>query len=282
MYFIPSVSWAADIFFNANKNLYTKNENFLVQVYLDTKDKKINAVGGSVSFLSDFIELKEIRDGNSSVNFWIEKPRLVSNNKINFSGMTTSGFSGSKMLLFEIVFQTKKSGNTSLNFEDIQILENDGLGTKIATKDIPFNFSISNELSNENEEDLLIKDSNPPESFNPFVANDSDIFNGKYFIVFSSVDKGVGIDHYEVRESSSWGWGGKYIQSESPYLLKNQKLTSRIYVKAVDKMGNIKIVEINAQNKTALLEQYLIIGIILIICILFYFRKKIWLKLFLK
>jgi hypothetical protein len=281
MYFIPSVSSAADIFFDSNKNSYDKNENFLVHVYLDTEDKKVNAIEGVVSFSSDFIELKEIRDGNSSVNFWIERPRLGSNGKINFSGITTGGYSGSKMFLFDIVFQTKKSGNTSLNFENIQILENDGLGTKILTKDIPFNLYISNEVSNKKGEDLVMKDSNPPEDFNPFITKDVDIFNGKYFVVFSTVDKGVGINRYEVRESL-WGWGGKYIQAESPYLLKDQKLTSKVYIKAVDNSGNVKIVKIDAQRKMATLEQYLIIGIILFICILFSFRKKIWSKHFLK
>lgn len=280
-YFIPSFSFAANIFFDSNQSNYSNNEDFLVQVFLDTETKKVNAIEGVILFPNNQLGLKEIRDGNSSVNFWIKKPILSADGKIDFSGITTGGFSGSKILLFGIIFHSKKIGNGILDFESIQILENDGVGTKIITKNIPFNFSIIGESRDKNKEDLIIKDSFPPEDFRPLVASDPNIFNGKNFIVFSTVDKGVGIDHYEIRESF-WGLGEKYVQAESPYVLKDQKLKSNIYIKAVDNDGNIKIVKVNAQNKIAVLEQWLIVCALLLVCIFLLFRKTIWLKFFIK
>lgn len=64
--------------------------------------------------------------------------------------------------------------------------------------------------------------------------SDPAIFDGKYFLVFATQDKGSGISHYEVCE----GGKRKCAIAESPYLLQNQKLNQKIFVKAVDKNGN--------------------------------------------
>lgn len=272
--FLPSMSFAADIFFNADKDTFAVDEDFLVQVFLDTKDTTVNAVEGVVLFPAGFLELKEIRDGNSFINFWIEKPHSAENGEISFSGITTGGFSGSKRFLFGMVFQSKKIGNSSISFSHIQVLQNDGLGTKIITKEIPLTFSISEVSSGGEPRDLKITDTDPPEDFAPFIGNDPTMFDGKYFVVFSAVDKGVGIDHYEIRE----GILSDYVVAESPYLLKDQSLGKDIVVKAVDKVGNKRLVKIKAQNPNFNLKQFLIFGTILSICI-FFIRKK-WLKFF--
>ncbi|MFA6585590.1 MAG: cohesin domain-containing protein [Candidatus Paceibacterota bacterium] len=274
IFFLPLVSFAANISFDSNKDTFSQGEEFLVQVLLDTKDVSVNAVEGTITFSAEFLELKEVRDGNSTINFWIEKPNNKNGN-ISFSGITTGGFSGSKMFLFGMVFKTKKDGNSQMNFNNVRILENDGIGTKISTKEIPFNFSISKDLSGNKVEDLTLNDNEMPEDFTPFIGNDSTLFGGKYFIVFSTVDKRSGIDHYEVRESPWYlfgFFGGKYVVTDSPYLLRDQTLKDTIYVKAIDKANNERIVKIGAQNRLALLEQCLIVGILLSICI-FLFKK---------
>jgi hypothetical protein len=279
LWLMPAISFAADISFATDKNIFATNEDFLVQVFLDTKDTTINAVAGTVVFLPNFLELKEIRDGNSSINFWIEKPHMIKDGQIAFSGITTGGFSGPKKLLFEMVLEAKKIGSGSISFDNMQVLQNDGLGTKIPVKENQFSFTISKEGNGSLSEDLTVKDTRPPENFIPFVARDLTLFEGKYFLAFSATDKGSGIDHYEVRESP-WFlfgiWGGEYIKTESPYLLKDQTLKSKIYVIAVDKNGNEKTEELTAQNKFVPFLQGLIIVIILILCILI--LKKVWLK----
>ncbi|MEK7572427.1 MAG: GxxExxY protein [Patescibacteria group bacterium] len=271
---------AADVFFDANKNNFAQNEDFLIKVFLDTKDNTINALEGTMAFSPEYLELKEIRDGNSSINFWIERPHSVVGGKIVFSGITAGGFSGPKMFLFGLVFRTKKIGESTILFDNMQILQNDGLGTKVPAKATPFTFSVSKEFRGTTGEDLAIKDANSPENFNPFIGNDPSIFDGKYFIVFSTVDKGVGIDHYEVRESPWFFlgiWGGKYITTESPYLLKDQTLKSKIYIKAIDKAQNEREVKLGAQNKLAWLQPSLVLSIIILVAYIFGF-KKIWLR----
>ncbi len=273
---LPKVSLSAGIFISADKSVFAKDEEFIVKVFLNTEDKRINALEGVVKFPEDNLDFQEIRDGNSSVNFWIERPQNSKKGEVSFSGITTGGFSGDKMFLFSIVFKSKKIGDASISFKDVQVLENDGLGTKVNTKVNPFVFSVSGEVSDTNT-DLGIKDENPPEDFSPFLAKDPLIFEGKNFLVFSAVDKGSGIDHYEVRESL-FGFGGEYVVAESPYLLKDQTLKSLIYVKAIDKSSNEKIVKINAKNISGLFLVCLIFGIILSICI--FSLRKIWKKFF--
>ncbi len=272
-WFLPLVSFAADISFSSDKNNFIPNEDFFVQVFLDTRGAVINAVEGTIAFNPDILNLKEIRDGNSSINFWVEEPHSAVDGKIDFSGIATGGFSGSKQFLFGFVLQAKKIGNGSISFSNMQVLQNDGLGTKIETTESPFSFSVSEDSNGSVPEDLKIKDTSPPENFIPFIANNEAVFDGKYFVAFSTVDKGTGIDHYEVRESF-WGWGGNYVTAESPYLLKDQTLKSKIYIKAVDKTGNVRIVEIGAQNKLVYFLQGLICGIILLVCI--FVSQKIW------
>lgn len=276
MLFLPCFSLAADIFFDANKNNFAPDEDFLIQIFLDTKGNTVNAVEGAVVFSSENLELKEIRDGNSSINFWIERPHRVTDEKVNFSGITAGGFSGQKMFLFGLVFRTKKAGESIILLDNIQILQNDGLGTKVSAQATPFTFSVSKDFSGTAGENLAIKDTNPPENFNPSIGRDPTIFDGKYFLVFSTVDKGSGIDHYEVRESPWFFlgvWGGKYITTESPYLLKDQTLKSKIYVKAIDKAQNEREIRIGAQNKLAWLLPGLVLSILILIICVFGFKK---------
>jgi hypothetical protein len=274
-WFLPTISFAANMFLGAEKNNFAKNEDFLVQVFIDTKDASVNAVQGSVLFPAPLLELKEIRDGNSSINFWVERPHDAGSGQIVFSGITTGGFSGSKIFLFGLVFQSKEIGNGLIALNDLQVLQNDGLGTKISTTETSFAFSVSKESGDSAPALLKVVDTDPPENFYPFITSDSSMFDGKYFLVFSTVDKGTGIDHYEVRESFS-GWDGKYITAESPYLLKDQTLKSKIYIKAIDKAGNERIVKLGTQNRLAWFLQGLVFVILLIVCVFVF--KKIWSK----
>lgn len=267
--FLPNTSFGAFLSLTSDQNNFTEKEEFLVQVFLDTEDVSVNAVEGVIKFPPGLLSLKEIRDGNSSINFWIEKPNSSNTGEISFSGIVAGGLSGSDRFLFGMVLETKTIGRGTITASGIQVLQNDGLGTKVSTKAIPFAFAISKE-GGEARADLEIKDTTPPESFTPFVASDTSIFDGQHFVVFSTVDKGVGIDHFEIKE----GFWGDYVRAESPHLLTDQSLSKNIYIVAFDKNNNQHMVKIGAQNLGTLFQFGFIIGIILIICIL-YFRKKL-------
>lgn len=272
MWSFPWVSLAANMSVGATQNIFAENEEFLVEVFLDTEEANINAVEAELIFPSDLLEVKEIRSGNSAINFWIDKPQVKEAGKIVFSGITAGGIHGPNSFLLGIVFQSNKIGGGTIELENIQILQNDGLGTKISSTNKVFSFSVSGESINP-PQDLTISDMNPPEDFVPFVGSDEAMFDGKYFLVFSTVDKGVGIVGFEVRE----GRWGRYVPAESPHLLEDQSLGKNIYIKARDLEGNERVVKIKAQNGNFWLEAVLIFGILLV-ALYFLGSKKIWPK----
>ena len=112
-----------------------------------------------------------------------------------------------------------------------------------------------------------------PEPFKVEISQDPAIFEGKYFITFSTTDKQTGIDYYEVKEGRK-----DWKRAISPYVLENQKLTSDIWVKAIDKAGNYWMETLEAQNKPEI--NYLIyigLGLILVLVVVILwiiFRRK--------
>ncbi|MEK7564317.1 MAG: cohesin domain-containing protein [Patescibacteria group bacterium] len=271
-YFVPATSFGTEVFFSTDNNGFFVNEDFLVKVYVDTEDTTVNALEGSILFPSDVLELKEVRDANSSINFWLENPRNLRDGQVNFSGITAGGFNGEKKFLFGMIFKPKKMGDAILSLSDLQVLLNDGIGTKAPVENTPLTISVLDKRDNSQSTDLRIVDNEIPEDFNPLVAKDPSLFDGKYFVVFSTVDKGVGIDHYEVRE----GLWGDYVATQSPHLLKDQSLSKNIYIKAIDKSGNKRIVEIKGRDVDERFQLGFAFVIILIICL--FFLRKIYLK----
>jgi len=270
-------------------------QQFQIDLLLDTENEEINAIEGKILFPEDLLELKEIRDGNSAINFWIEQPRLEKDGIIVFSGITPGGLYGEKELLFSTILQTKAEGNGTIEIRDVRALLNDGQGTSAKTTISNFQFSISKEVPGFEFQVPGFKDTDPPEEFKPEIAQNPEIFDGKWFLVFATQDKGSGIDYYEVQEKreyeiksfdlkmvypdpkSSW------VRAESPYLLRDQELKSYISVKTVDKSGNERIVTLAPQNPISWHENYLIWLIIILVTIIIiitgaiglYIRKKI-------
>ncbi len=91
----------------------------------------------------------------------------------------------------------------------------------------------------------IMIDCEAPEEFMPEVDKSPSMFNGQYFLSFSTQDAVSGLDHYEVLEGKNIqdNMGGWRLAT-SPYLLEDQTLESIIKVKAVDKAGNERIVEV--------------------------------------
>ncbi len=265
--------FSADVSFVSNQASFDKNQEFLVSVFLNTEGEPLNAFEGELVFPLELLEEKEIRDGNSLVNFWVERPSLKQPGSIVFSGITPGGFVGTKGFLFSVVFRSKKSGEGSVQSNSLRLLRNNGTGTEAMTKAGVFSFFISEKTAPEGTGIEPIKDGESPEYFTPIISTDPNTFDGKFFLSFATQDKGSGIDYYEVREEGS----PSFLTAKSPYLLKNQRLDAKIFVRAVDKAGNARIAELPAQHWSKT-KQFAFVSIVLLLVILFVFRKKIWKK----
>jgi hypothetical protein len=276
--------FAAETFFETKTQDIKAGQSFEVGVFINTDNEEINAIEGKIIFPQDLLEIKKINDGNSIINFWIDHVKnCVSNgvekpNEICFSGIIPGGYNDSRGLIFSITFLAKKDGSGAIEFNGVKALRNDGKGTEAPLTISNFQFLISNLPAGEPIPQITTpetEDRNPPEEFTPQIVTNPLIFNGKWFLVFATQDKGSGIDHYEVCEGK-----GKCVTAESPYLLQNQDLDEEIVVKAVDKSGNERVVTIPAQKSRAWYKNYFLLVILIITIIVFVYLilKILWKK----
>ena len=162
-----------------------------------------------------------------------------------------------------------------VKFLSCRVLLNDGKGTKAelttqgASFEILSKLESSLESSKDEWQEEIKKDNIPPEPFNIEISQNPAIFEGKYFITFSTTDKQTGIDHYKIKEGKR-----DWKIAVSPYVLENQKLTNNIQVKAADKAGNERIEVVKAFRKP--FWKYILYGglfLILLLIIIIVIRR---------
>jgi hypothetical protein len=271
-FILPIKLFSADLYFSDDQeNPLQVDKEFVVKVFLDTKNESVNALEGKIKFPNNLLKTEDIMFANSFINFWINKPEVLSDGSIYFQGITPGGLKGEKILVFSILFKPVLKGSGEVDFDQIQVLKNNGQGDSVTTKSKPFIFEIT-ENKDYKPYNFNTIDNDPPDVFKPEISKYPEIFNNKYFITFIAQDKGVGIDRYEIKE----GFWGDFIKAESPYLLKNQNLDKQIYVKAIDKNENEVIVKYSPQNfKPFYLKPVIICIILLGILVLWLLIKKL-------
>ena len=239
---LPAVSLAAVLYLEPAQGEYYQGDIFIVEIRLNTEGEYINTVKGDLSFEQDILEVKDLSKGNSVLTLWVKTPAFSNQaGTISFIGGVPAGYQGWDGLLGRIIFEAKKEGEVEIKFqEDCQVLLNDGFGTpaQLTTKGAILTI-LPEKLEIPRDEWLgeLEKDTIPPEAFDIAIQQDPAIFEGKYFIIFSTTDKQTGIDHFEVKEGEK-----DWQRGQSPYLLEDQSLEGIIKVKAVDKAGNERTV----------------------------------------
>ncbi len=262
--------FAAEFLFDTKTKIITPGDEIKIDFLINTERDNLNALEAAVVFPKDILEFKEIRDGNSLVNFWVERPH-EDGSGVRFSGIVPGGYTGSRGLLFSLVFRAKKQGNAFVEAHDFSALRNDGVGTAAHARATPLRIIISSRAPRTPSSETAMEDRVAPEQFVPEIARDPNIFEGKYFLVFATQDKGSGIDHYEVQEGDR-----PAVRAESPYVLQDQRRDEEIAVKAIDKRGNERLVRL-APPETYAVYRALAIWVILLIVIgaaVRYWRKK--------
>jgi len=269
--FLPLVAtsvFAAELYFGTQGQEFSLEKNFEVEVFLNSEEENINAIEGKVIFPTDSLEFQETREGDSLINFWIKQPAFDGSG-VSFSGIVPGGYSGSQSYLFSIILKPKKLGQVTIDGKKVRALRNEPPGSAAQMKISPMKLEIVEEF--QTPEFLPPYDTEAPESFTPEVARNPNIFDGKWFLVFNTQDKGAGIDHYEVKEKRefkilNFGFStGKWVKAESPYLLKDQSLKREISVKVIDKAGNEKIATLPPQSPPQWYENYLRWVIIIVV-----------------
>ena len=237
---------ASRLYFNSQEAAIGAEQEFWLELVLDAENS-INTVSATITIPPD-LEFLDIITGNSIINLWVDIPKWDETKRVlNFSGIIPGGFSGMKARILIIKLKTKNEGVAQLVFdkEKTEIFLNSPDAEKDpALRLDSLNISI---IKGAGGSPAAIIDSSPPENFIPEITRNSNMFNGDYFLVFLTQDKGTGVDYYEVSESQEfrighWEFGKrKWIAAKSPYVLTNQKLSNAIWVKAIDRAGNERI-----------------------------------------
>ncbi|MFC1663758.1 hypothetical protein ACFL0A_01385 [Patescibacteria group bacterium] len=276
LFSIPFVTEAVTLYLEPSQGEYQPGDTFGVEIKIDTKEECINAIEANLSF-SQILKTVDFSQGQSIITLWVNAPEInQEKGLISFVGGIPGGYCGripgdpeASNLLGKIIFKIPsmmvgelKENLAELKFLDTsQVFLNDGLGTRADLSTQGATLEIVSKRSEPLEEDWyeeIKKDTISPEPLEIEVNKTPEIFEGKYFITFFTIDKQTGLDFYEVKEEKE-----DWKESTSPYLLKDQNLKSIIKVRAVDKAGNERIAEYvpEVKIKTTL---YLTIIIILI------------------
>lgn len=278
VFFATTPLSAAETFFAVKDSEILVGDEFATDFFLNTGNEDINTVEGRIIFPEKFLKLQEIKDGNSIINFWIERPQ-VSPGEVIFSGIIPGGYRGQRGLIFSAVFQAIQEGRSLIEIRDMKTLLADGKGTAASTTISNLQLDISKAVPAapsavvEQKDTVEPKDNDAPEAFAPIVTSDPAMFEGKYFLVFATADKGSGIDHYEVQEGSA-----NWQLAINPYLLPNQDLTEIIRVKAIDKNGNVRIVSLPTRVNTWYNNYWLLVVSVLLLASAYLISRRLWRK----
>lgn len=232
---------AARLFFATKSNEVGVGQELEVSLRLDTEGEIINAIEGEIS-LPEIISAEFIRDGNSIIALWAQRPEIKANQTIIFSGIIPGGRETSDEEIFSFIAKTNTQGIGKVALASARVLLHDGKGTETETRteELALRADIATPLT-----DFIVEaDLEPPEEFKLYLADDPNIFSGDYFLVFASQDKGSGIAYYEIQETKEKLVAenrGEWQVAKSPYKIKDQKLKHFVYVRAVDHSGNVRV-----------------------------------------
>lgn len=266
MFLFVQSAFAATLSVSPDKATLNKGDTFTATIFLNTEGQYINAIKGDLVYNANYLKAETVNIGDSFVSFWVEKPGIQTAGDINFSGVIPGGVVSNQLEVFKVIFRTQNSsGDASLLINNPNLYLNDGQGSIISPKIKNANIKISDKKSTENAAVVVLDDKVPPEKFNITRTRDPSIFDNKWFIDFSTIDKGSGVDHYQVCELF------KCVTAENPFSLFNQTPFYYIRVKAYDINGNMR-----SSMIVSVWFVLLVILLIIIICSVgVYFYRKV-------
>ena len=292
IWLLPVISLAATLSWSPVSVSARPGENFEVSLFINGDKEKINAVSGVIIYNPEDLVLKEVREADSVINFWLEKPSLAKSGIVNFSGIIPGGFDailspyyaeGRAGKIFSLIFTSQKVGETELRLKSPEVFLNNPEGKLAELKAVsPLGVKISETVENNAPVSAVARDTDPPEIFTPQIGRDENLFSGQWFVAFSTRDTGSGVARYQIQEH--WNISPDYKDTRnwqevtSPYLLTNQSLNKYISVRAIDRAGNQRVATLSppAGNRGYANKTVWLIIILLCIASLFYYFYSVY------
>jgi len=283
IFIFPSSAKASRLYVLPLQNYVAPGDTFLIEIRLDTQGTDINALDIQLEFPEDVIEFKSASDAASLVNLWIDTPKVFKPKQcigkitpcsgIKMSGVAPGGFVGDG-IISRLTLVALKEGDFEILFSpESKIVLNSAEGI--------LSYAITNGAKltvgeTKNPLEQSIADMTPPDYFKVYIEHGQDAFDGKWFLSFVARDKESGIAYYEIQEKLFGIFDGNWdMVLGSPYVLRRQHLFSVIRIKAVDGAGLAQITTLMPRRMVVV---YVGLSFILILCIIFLLRKKIFHK----
>jgi hypothetical protein len=291
LFFVSPLAQAATLYIDPPQPALNRGDAVTLSIRLDTDEAAgecINAIDGVISY-NDAINPVDISIGQSIFPVWVEQPTIDrENRRITFAGGIPNGYCGRvegdprlTNTILQLVVRapgltvgsasTDSQGIVSFAAETKAYL-NDGFGTEASLQTLGAQITLNQVVGNEIVDDwreVVAADTIPPEAFSITLERDDFAFNQEYYIVFNTTDKQSGISYYEVIEelpeqARLFGFGAAtapWLETRSPYILKDQTLRSTIRVRAIDKAGNEYIATLPPQNTGSAEDYWIVVGV---------------------
>ncbi len=278
---------AATFYFDPVQVTLGNGQTHATSLLINPTGESINAVAGSVRIPTSHIELVDITTNDSVVDLWIEQPELTGE-MVRFAGIMPRGFDGIRKpygderksgILLTLHYRALEEGSVPLVIEGVEAYLNDGNATPAEVEVVPGVVDIVRNARNLQTDTPL--DVTPPERFVPLIVRDAALHDGKYVVVFHTVDRGSGVDHYEVAEvaADETVQDGDWRTAHSPHVLNDQDNVHDVYVKAVDRSGNERVEMATSEDVPQKSdERALPLGILAVLfvlaAVLFFIRRR--------
>lgn len=310
LFCVSHVAQAATLYIDPPQPSLNRGDAVTLSVRLDTDEAAgecINSIDGVITY-NDAINPVDISIGQSIFPLWVEQPTIDKEKRqITFAGGIPNGYCGRvegdprlTNTILQLVFRAPglsvgtapvdNQGSVAFAPETKAYL-NDGFGTEANLQTLGAQITLNQVVGNEivdDWRDTVAADTIPPEPFSVTLGRDDFAAQQQYFIEFNTTDKQSGISYYEVieelpEEARLFGFGAAtapWLETRSPYILKDQTLRSTIRVRAIDKAGNEYIATLAPQNATNdALYIYIALGsvaltIIIAVVVWFWLRRR--------
>lgn len=312
---VPFSASAAVLYIDPDAGTVSPDHMFAVNIRVDEQGQCLNVFDVTLRYPTDSVEAVTVSRGRSIMSLWAEEPTVdKGKGEVSFVGGIPGGYCGRvpgdpnlTNVLVTVVFQPKNRGisaeEVAISFDrSSSVILSDGSGTLADTEFIDAVYEVGDVATVHAEEwlDIQREDDRPPLPFKIELLKDGSLPEDRYYIFFSTTDKGSGLSYYEVKEEDIDREGfirgsdkeARFERANSPYVLKDQTLNSVISVRAVDSAGNERIERLipdesmrettgvwsdfigAASGKVGLYATFLTILLVLVVSLYIYFGRR--------
>lgn len=251
-------------------------------------------MSGNIQYSGELVGVQTLNYNRSIFKLWQQTPNTSpQTNQVVFAGgLPSPGFTGENGEIIQITLKARALGTATVQLlSNSQVLLNDGQGSRAEWSATPYTVQINKPeagpIPPPIEPPAPTKDTTPPINVELLIGHDSHLFEGDWFAVFRADDPESGINHYEIAElenAQDYPTDADWRKTNSPYRLLKQEQNTKIFLKAVDKSGNITVISREHRPRLIslptpdwrlllLLAAILVLGVVLPIFV--YHRKKL-------